>query len=161
MAQEIFLRIDPGGQGFRPGALGQMEEDRMTANEITAQLLIRIPQRFPQIRCWRSNTGVAIGLDSVKAALSCLARGDIAGARNYLNRRPISFGVPGSSDISGVVGPDGRVLAIEVKAGNDKIRPAQLAWSGMILSHGGIFIVARDVEQCLQALDLAIGARVT
>ncbi len=125
------------------------------ANVLTADLLVQIPKRFPQIRLWRQNTGLAFGADSVNMAIKCLARGDVATARQYLQRRPIRFGVPGQADISGIVGPNGRRLEVEVKAGKDKLSIEQVAYRKMTLDRGGIYIEARNVQTCLDELEIA------
>ena len=125
------------------------------ANTITADLLVKIPQRFPSIRLWRQNTGLAFGADSVNAAVKALARGDAKAALEYFRRRPIRFGVPGQGDISGIIGPSGRRLEIEVKAGRDKMSPEQQAFRAMVIDRGGVYIECRDVQTCLGELELA------
>jgi hypothetical protein len=65
--------------------------------------------------------------------------------------------LPGEADIDGIVGPHGRRLAIEVKAGRDKQSEAQRSFQKMIESHGGIYIIARDVEGALAELRGRIG----
>lgn len=99
----------------------------MTANEITANLLIQIPERF-KARVWRRNVGGA----------------KLAG-------RYVKFSEPGESDIQGIIAP-GLFLAIEVKAGKDRVSPAQESFLAMIDRHGGIAIIAHDVENTLQAI---------
>lgn len=117
----------------------------MTANEITAALLIEIPKCWPdRARVWRSNR--------VKAV--------VIGRRG--RRRMIDAGVDGQADITGIAniehivtgGPLGLRLEIEVKSGKDTLSEAQMNFRGMIRSLGGIYIVARDVENTLK--DLAV-----
>ena len=43
-------------------------------------------------------------------------------------------------------------LEVEVKAGHDRHSEAQKAFQEMIEKHGGIYLVARSVEQCLKDL---------
>ena len=71
----------------------------------------------------------------------------------------------GSPDLIGCVGlPDGPSLpggrscavAIEVKAGKDRLGPDQVAFRGAWLVAGGIYIEARDVERTMELLDLAL-----
>lgn len=103
----------------------------LSANAITSALLRRIPLEFPA-RVWRQNVGTAV-----------------AGGRM------IRFGVPGVSDILGVVTmPDGcgRILCIEVKAGRDRVSDKQASFLRMIRTHGGIAIVARGVDEALAEL---------
>jgi hypothetical protein len=112
-----------------------MEPRRMSeANELTKELLVQIPEQFPQIRCWRNNR--------VKAR--------VKGAGGRI--RFMDAGVDGQADISGIMGPYGRRLEIEVKAGDDRLSQDQKDFRDMILRHGGIYIEARGVEGALQHL---------
>ena len=104
------------------------------ANEITARLLDEIPKRFREVRVWRNNR--------VKAV--------VTGENG--RKRMMDAGIDGQADISGIAGPSGRRVEIEVKAGRDRLRPDQIAFRNMILSHGGIYIEARGVEAGLAAL---------
>lgn len=127
----------PGSEGEREAALaalGRLSVNPLTANEITAALLIQIPQRFPNIRVWRNNR-----IDAV-----VLRRGG--------SKQKVSAGVDGQADLSGIVGPLGRRLEIEVKACKDRMRDSQKGFARMITDLGGIYIVARDVAECLAAL---------
>lgn len=105
------------------------------ANEITANLLIKIPERFPNIRVWRNNR--------VKAM--AVGRGG--------KMRMISAGIDGQGDVSGLVGPTGRRLEVEVKAGDDKLNEDQIKFRKMILALGGIYVEARSAEGGLQLLE--------
>lgn len=160
----------------------------LTAKQITAEVLIGIPKRFPFIRAWRNNR------------IDAMAPG-----RNGTMRR-ISAGIDGQGDICGIIGQSiagatdrrriqslralaerpgteaegdlaeemlekfasrvyktigGRMLQIEVKAtyvrGHDRMSPSQLAFRHMILSHGGVYIVATSAEQCFADLADAVG----
>ena len=106
----------------------------MTANQITAELLIRIPERFPNIRVWRNNRvdAMAIGKGG--------------------KPRRIQAGIDGQADISGIIGPWGVRLEIEVKAGKDRLRESQLSFAEMIMKHGGAWCVCEDVETTLNFL---------
>jgi hypothetical protein len=108
----------------------------MTAAEITHGLLIEIPKRFPA-RVWRVNVG------AFKDQTGRLVRVNHAGM----------------ADIGGIVSPHGSHLQIEVKAGRDKLSDAQISWGRMIETHGGIWLVARDVEQTLAALACLLAER--
>ena len=126
----------------------------MTANEITANLLIEIPKRFPGIRVWRNNTGAGAGISTVKQAIAAIRENRTADAIRLLSSRPIRFGIVGQADITGIVGPWGRRLEIEVKTGKDKMSDEQRAFQQMILSAGGIYLVAVDVEATLQRMGI-------
>jgi hypothetical protein len=123
----------------------------MTANQITAALLVEIPKRFPDSICWRNNTGSGVGMGSVRAAIACLKRNDCKGALGHLVR-PVSFGLVGSSDILVLLGPTGRLAGVEVKAEGDRQSSGQAAWAARVRALGGIYVVARDVEGCLEEL---------
>lgn len=139
----------------------------LSANELTARLLIEIPKRFPRARVWRSNTGAGIGMSTVKKAVEQIRRGETTGAIKTLLSRPIKWGVVGGGDISGVFPMlctnalrknDGlRVYALrcelEVKAEGDRQSQDQKNFEAMIDAAGGIYIVARSVEQCLADLE--------
>ena len=113
-----------------------MNPTPLSANGITAALLIRIPEQFPNVRVWRSNVLVARAGDRIVRA-----------------------GLTGQADISGIGGPRGVRLEIEVKAGKDRISPAQENFCAMIRRHGGIYILARDIEQALVELKTQMEAR--
>lgn len=147
----------PGTEGERAAAEATLVKlnaaaKPMTANQITAALLVEIPKRFPDSICWRNNTGSGIGMGSVRAAIACLRRGDIKGALSHL-QRPLSFGLVGSSDILAVMGPHGRMAGIEVKAEGDRQSSGQAAWAARVRALGGVYVIARDVEGCLKDLN--------
>jgi len=52
--------------------------------------------------------------------------------------------LPGSSDIIGIIKP-GKFLAIEAKTGQSKQSDKQKNFEKMIISLGGIYILARDL----------------
>jgi hypothetical protein len=101
-----------------------------TANQMTATLLVEIPRRFPGTRVWRQNSG---------------ALKDSTG-------RVVRYGIVGGGDISGIIGPGGKRIEIEVKAGRDKIREQQINFARMILAAGGIYLLCHDVEATLREL---------
>lgn len=107
-----------------------------SAHEITASLLIQIPERWPAlVRVWRANV--------------------VAGK---IDNRFIRAGVPGQADISGI-GPRGVRIEIEVKAGSDRLSEKQRAFRDMILRLGGIWVEARSVDQALRDLEYQINRR--
>lgn len=137
------------------------------ANDITARLLIDIPKRFPGARVWRQNTGGGIGMSTVKQAVALLQCNRISDAITLLLSRPIKWGIKGCGDITGIFqvarwvviergtrlnGVSGLRLEIEVKADKDQQSDEQKAFGVMIANNGGIHIVARSVEQCLEDL---------
>lgn len=112
----------------------------MTANEITAALLIEIPKKYGNVRVWRNN----------RIEANVVGRGG--------NMRHVSAGIDGQGDISGIAritdgGTFGVKIEIEVKAGRDRMRDTQLAFKKMIQDYGGIYIECRDVAQALLDLE--------
>src|SRR4051794_33690092 len=102
-----------------------MSEEKTLQLEILRQFATR-----PELRLWRANTGVAVplGTDHV-----------------------VRFGVRGQADLSGIV-RGGRRLEIEVKSPRGRRSPQQVKWGEMIARFGGIYIVARSVNEVHAAL---------
>lgn len=66
-----------------------------------------------------------------------------------LKGTPMKVGIPGASDIFGIR-HDGKFISIEVKVGADYLKDQQKRWGAMVLTMGGLWIVARkasDVEE--------------
>lgn len=89
---------------------------------------------LPNVRLWTRSVGVANPIGS---------------------ERIIRFGIPGESDLQGILKPSGRYISIEVKTGSAKLSKAQKNWRNMILSFGGIYVEARSVEEALYAIENA------
>ena len=121
------------------------------ANKLTAEILIAVPKRFPNIRIWRQNTGGAVPMDQVRKAIAVLLQGKIADGIQML-RRPTRFGVVGAADISGV-GAGGQRIEIECKAGKDTQSDEQRAFQAMIEAAGGAYIIARSVDDVIAYLE--------
>jgi hypothetical protein len=117
------------------------------ANNLTAALLIEIPKQVHGVRLWRNN----------RVSAMALGRGG--------KMRKIDAGIDGQADISGIAAvPMQRLnsvgirLEIEVKAGRDKQREAQINFQEMILKHGGIYLIARDLEVTISQLVAILNA---
>lgn len=80
------------------------------------------------LRLWRANTGVG-----------------------RFGDRAVQFGVKGQADLTGLL-PDGRRLEIEVKKATGRQSKEQIAFQRMIESFGGLYILARSVQDVTQAL---------
>lgn len=80
----------------------------------------------PRLRLWRQNTGVA----------RYAAPG---------GPRTVRFGLPGAADLSGIL-RDGRRIEIEVKAPTGRQTEEQQRFGAMIERMGGIYVLARSVE---------------
>ena len=76
----------------------------------------------PDMRLWRANTGVA-----------------------RYGTRTVAFGVPGQADLTGVL-PGGTRLEIEVKSATGRQSRDQAAYQQMIERFGGVYVLARSVE---------------
>jgi hypothetical protein len=80
------------------------------------------------MRLWRANTGVA-----------------------RIGRRVVRFGVPGQADLTGIL-PNGQRLEIEVKSSDGRQTEEQRNYQAMIERFGGVYVLARSVEDVAIAL---------
>lgn len=92
--------------------------ERLIQNDILREFATKSP-----IRLWRNNSGKA----------------------NYAGQ-VVTFGVPGQGDLSGIVFPTGRRLEVEVKSTIGRQSEQQKNFQRMIETMGGIYILARSVE---------------
>ena len=67
--------------------------------------------------------------------------------------RVIQSAAEGTPDLLGVISP-GRAFAIEVKTSKGKQGIAQVAWQNAWEKRGGIYILARSVEDVYKGLDI-------
>lgn len=106
-------------------------------------------------KVWPQETGKAYTIGSVKKAVVKLKTGlSIMDFFDHL--RFIAYGKVGAADITGIILKDGRRLEIEIKTGTGEQEPDQIDYGNSIARCGGIYIVARSVEQALKALKIAI-----
>lgn len=96
--------------------------------DLVQSILLTFGSR-PGIRLWRVNTG------AVKTA-----------------DRFIRYGLPGMADISGLLAPSGRRIEIECKSATGRQSEQQRNWQRMIEKHGGLYVLARSVEDVERAL---------
>lgn len=68
----------------------------------------------------------------------------------------VTLGPEGISDIVVVLPPNGRFLALEVKAHKGRLRPAQKAFKGELERFGGLYRVVRSPHQAWVALREAL-----
>jgi len=66
--------------------------------------------------------------------------------------RPVRYGLPGSSDILACIG--GRMVGIEAKVGKDRQRGNQSDFAAALRRAGGIYILARSVDDVKNTLRL-------
>lgn len=72
-------------------------------------------------------------------------------------KRAIRSAPDGTPDLLGVIAP-GRAFAIEVKTGRGQQRDAQKNWQKAWEKRGGIYILARSVEDVYKGLDISADA---
>lgn len=101
----------------------------MSEREIQQNILISFGS-LPDLRIWRNNTG------SIKTP----------------DGRFVTFGLKGSADILGIM-RGGRFLAIEVKTATGRQSEHQKNFQNMIESFGGVYILARSVEDVKRRLE--------
>ncbi len=69
-------------------------------------------------------------------------------------KRFVRYGIPGTADIVGLIAPSGRMLQIECKSATGVQSTAQKAMQRVVTDFGGIYILAR----CLEDVDAAMAA---
>ncbi len=129
------------------------------SNDLTKHLLVGISEIG--CRAWRNNIGGAYPIQTVKAAIGMLCRGDAAGCLSFLRRaRPMIFGgLPGLPDIMGIM-PGGRLLGVEVKWGNDTQNDDQKVCQSIFDQLGALYIIARDYDDAIAAIRKELQARI-
>lgn len=90
---------------------------------LTAYILAQL-NLLPRCYFWRQNTGVAQAGD-----------------------RTVRFGIPGQADITGVAA--GRRVEIEVKPPRGILRPEQRAFQKRVEDAGGVYLLARSLDDVL------------
>lgn len=101
---------------------------RPDASEATIQrvVLAHLGALAPRAFFWRANTGGA-----------------------QTSRGYIKFGLPGQADILGLAGPNGRLIAIELKTETGRQSKEQKAFQAQIETAGGLYILARSLGEAL------------
>lgn len=103
--------------------------------DIQAEIMLAIGAR-PDCRVWRNNSGLYFTPQGNRVRAS----------------------VKGAADILGIL-RGGRFLAIEVKSAAGQLRTEQERFRDMVTALGGLYVVARSVEDAVSAVDAALGAR--
>lgn len=86
------------------------------------------------IPCWRQNVGAV--------------------ASEYKGKkRFIRFGVPGISDIIGLLPWNGRFLAAEAKVGKNKVSDDQRVFLDEVKASGGLAVVFYDLDELHEAIN--------
>jgi len=118
-----------------------MATEKKLQNAILRQFATR-----PELRLWRANVGTAVPISYVKQIEKSLLLGDREEALTLLRSAPvISFGVKGQADLTGIL-PGGTRLEIEVKGEGGRQTEDQQRYQRMINNKGGLYILAREVD---------------
>ncbi len=104
----------------------------MTESELLAAILLDLGTH-PDCKIWRNNRGNA----------------EMPGGRW------VKFGVDGQGDISGII-RGGRRWEIETKTRTGKQRDSQRLFQAMIESMGGLYTIARSVDDAREALTIGL-----
>jgi hypothetical protein len=95
---------------------------------------------IPGCRIWRMSVGAAMTIDPRTRTM-----------------RKLTFGVPGQADLSGLLEPTGRRLEIELKTPTGRQTPEQRIWQAEIERYGGLYVLARSLEQAMVPVCVALG----
>lgn len=103
-------------------------------SDLTNAIILAVQESYPNARLWRMNNG------AFKAP---------SGA--WVRVVPKTISPP---DIDGWISLNGVAvrLGIEVKRGRDYMKPGQKVYKRELIAAGGIYIVARSVDQALAEL---------
>lgn len=82
--------------------------------------------------------------------------GGVSNLGNTFNQRFIRYGIPGESDLQGILSPSGRYICFEIKTGKGKLSKAQKTWRDMMISFGAVYKECRSVEDALEAIKQAM-----
>ena len=116
-----------------------------------------MPKREPQVKLLRQHLPQPSEADILHAILDYLALRGITAWRvnsgaTKIGDRYIRFGKKGMADILGILKPNGRLLAIEVKRPGGRATPEQLAFLKQVNDAGGLGFVACSVEKVIEGL---------
>lgn len=103
----------------------------------------------PKTMLYRQNTGTAWQGKSLDIPVGEYVRMR-PGMRILADARPITFGCPGAGDAVGSI--QGRPLQIETKTLTGRQREVQVAFERAWVKAGGIYILARSVDEFLTEL---------
>jgi hypothetical protein len=111
--------------------------------------MLEIGSKYPHVRVWKSHTGEGYTIDSVKKAATKLLSGELSIYKFIDDLMRVSYGFVGQTDLSGIRGPDGKGVYIEIKTGTGRLSAVQKKFREMIISHGGIHIECRKLEDLI------------
>lgn len=105
----------------------------MTEKQIQNQILRTFGTRS-DMRLWRANVGAA-----------------------RFGRQTVRFGIPGQADLTGIL-PSGLRLEIEVKSASGVQTAEQRAYQSIIERFGGVYVLARSVDDVWAAIGRFLNA---
>jgi hypothetical protein len=113
-------------------------------NELVKEVQLKCGA-IPGVRLFRQNVGLAYSREQLENLL--VGR----------PARPVQYGTPGMADLTGIAGPTGKRIEIECKVGAGRQNKFQKLWQAMIESQGGIYLLARSVDQAVRDLRARLG----
>ncbi len=124
-----------GGDSVTITTIPRLTDPPLTANQITSGILVALSERYhPQCHVFRVNVLVArAGRGTVRSA-------------------PV-----GTADLIGCV--RGLPVAIEIKAGRDRLSTEQKLFAEQWSKSGGLYVVAKNVEDCMREIEKEIRSR--
>lgn len=66
--------------------------------------------------------------------------------------RVIAYGLPGETDIQGIIAPQGKMLCLEVKTGKGRLTEPQERYRDMIVRFGGVWACCRSVKDAMDVV---------
>lgn len=127
-------------------------------SKLVNEVLLEVAKRFKgDVVLWKQHTGQAITKASVLEAINFLIglifsfNPDKLSAADILQMvkaklKPISYGLVGQCDLSGIRKSDGKRVEIEVKTGTGRLSKDQKNFRDMILRCNGIHIELRKLS---------------
>ena len=119
------------------------------------ELVANIFRRYgndSRFRIWPRDVGTAIPIPTVLNIYKTYR------TKNYLipfkSLRRLKYGINGEADIQGIIKKQGRYLCIEVKTGSGDLSDSQIKFKNMFEKFGGLYILARSVEDVEVALSI-------
>ena len=124
----------------------------MTSEKTIQNECIRYLATRRDIRGWRQNVGKAVPIGVVKKAIKLMSIGKVKEGIQMLSYGVIAYGTVGMADWAGIV-MGGKRLEIEFKDTDSVQSPEQKNYQAMIERFGGIYILAKSVEDVEERLD--------
>jgi len=123
------------------------------AKILTNQFRVRCGEMWPDtVRLEETGVGDAVPIAFVHQAVACILAGNAMAAIPLLRKR-VKFGVKSQCDLNGWLMRDiggeriPHALAVEIKAGSDRVSSDQAAYHEYLRSFNVIVLVVRDVDQ--------------